>query len=564
MFSILVLLLSGALAQTPHWAVLHYLSTEPVTEQTLRPVVAWVDEDGQPRDWFFDSVVLYSYPLYHYDGHPTEADLTTYTEGIFEDGGLVALADTVATLRVELNDPGYRLGVWLDGITLDRQDAIARSSVLQDRFDALGRDELQLLGFYWGWNEAAAPADFEDIRAFNAWVHGQGLRALWIPYYGAESFEQWSTLGFDHAPLQPGYAFYDVGLERFALTDDDIRAHDMGGVEIELGPPWNPQVGGPDPQIRSALAYFEAMDHYNWTQSSFNACYHSSEVSDYASQPEHRPIYDGLYRVVAAYPERHTVREQHVIRATADTFIQTAAGYEDVASGDSVRLNLGSNAYPNGLRTWLRFDLQAAPPAERVVGAWLMAAAIEMPYGDVVDDIELWQVEDGWDESTLTTVNQPASLSSQALASHRFAAEASWPRWHAIDVTDTLLDALDQGRPQISFMLRRRTEDGTEAEISLWSREAGDEVAPRLVLLVEPETTTDPDTGEPTDTGSDEKDTAADTDSAGDDDTRVPADEQACSGCASSSASGGWLAVGLVLSATGLRRRRRLSDHRRS
>jgi hypothetical protein len=61
--------------------------------------------------------------------------------------------------------------------------------------------------------------------------------------------------------------------------------------------------------------------------------------------------------------------------------------------------------------------------------------------------------------------------------------EDAYPLEHAIDVTESVLSALDAGRSTISFGFVRAVEDGTEAEAQLYSREAGEELAPRLVAV---------------------------------------------------------------------------------
>jgi hypothetical protein len=148
------------------WAILHYISSEPITEEALRPVVAYVDERGEAIDWLFDGVILYSIRLYHYNGHPTEADVTEYTDSLFTAGGLVALADTVASLRGELGDPTYRLRIYFDGIGVTEAEVADRTAALVEQYEALGRDELELAGFYWGWDEAATSSETAAITAF--------------------------------------------------------------------------------------------------------------------------------------------------------------------------------------------------------------------------------------------------------------------------------------------------------------------------------------------------------------------------------------------------------------
>ena len=93
-------------------------------------------------------------------------------------------------------------------------------------------------GFYWYLEGTTAP-DLAILPQVAACVHaaGEGLKLAWIPSYedGAAEGEaaQWRAAGFDFVTLQPNYAFYDVGPERFANASGVMAALGLG-VEMEL------------------------------------------------------------------------------------------------------------------------------------------------------------------------------------------------------------------------------------------------------------------------------------------------------------------------------------------
>lgn len=72
------------------------------------------------------------------------------------------------------------------------------------------------------------------MRYATDYVHALGLKMLWIPYYQAQEFEEWKSLGFDIACLQPNYSFMSV-TDPDRLDSTALQARMFGMcVEMEL------------------------------------------------------------------------------------------------------------------------------------------------------------------------------------------------------------------------------------------------------------------------------------------------------------------------------------------
>ncbi|MGG4493222.1 DUF4855 domain-containing protein [Brevibacillus reuszeri] len=106
---------------------------------------------------------------------------------------------------------------------------------LQKRWNKEGYAYLKLEGIYWFHEliDDSAPKERELIRSTASMVHDNALRFYWIPYFGAPGVEEWKSLYFDYAFLQPNY-YNDkpVGLDRIEGVLEVVSKYGMG-VEIE-------------------------------------------------------------------------------------------------------------------------------------------------------------------------------------------------------------------------------------------------------------------------------------------------------------------------------------------
>lgn len=94
---------------------------------------------------------------------------------------------------------------------------------------------LHLDGIYWFHEliEDSAPKERELIRRTASMVHDEALRFYWIPYFGAPGVEEWKSLYFDRAFLQPNYySDKPVTIERINGVLDAVQKYGMD-IEIE-------------------------------------------------------------------------------------------------------------------------------------------------------------------------------------------------------------------------------------------------------------------------------------------------------------------------------------------
>jgi hypothetical protein len=489
--AVLVLRPGEASAQAARHVILYYISSADLTVENATPLVGYIDGDGQAVDWMFDGIIMYSLYMYNFVSggvdYPRPQDFEDYRAALFDEGQLESLATAVSNLRAELGDADYRLKLYLTAGCVSGTDAVANTQALLDQYAALDPPELELVGFYWGYEEdtgeAAAPARIGETADF---LHGLGYELVWIPYFSAAGIGSWASYGFDRAALQPNFAFRDAGLEQFLDADRRIEAYGFSGVELEFGPIRNPQVVSDDPELTSALHYLDAADEYNWAATSWNVYYHGTVVSGYSGDPVKREIYDRLYRLISAGP-RESVVSRFTVPAAADTFVEENEDRIGFNHGDESFLNAGTNAYPNAVRTYLRFDIGALGPVQRFLSAYVDMSLRNFPYGTSIDDGRLYLVDDpAWEEMTLTGATEGSAGTPVFLDNHRVSAAAAYPALYAFDVTEQMSSTLAAGDGEVSFMLRRATEDGTLAEATFDARESGAETAPSLTIVYIP------------------------------------------------------------------------------
>ena len=229
----------------------------------LRRLVTHVDSAGQSQYWVFrGAIFLHMYApsgrvfTTWIGGVPANgADWSEYLDSLFVPGAALSRLDSAVALAgvalgalpelfrvsIMIPYPDRSIGtldfggqVYDFGSVAGRGDAAsAYIHEVVRRFQAAGFAQLQLDGFYWLLEDAPA-SDIEVITRVAGDVHSAGLRFLWIPYYTAEGWNQWSALGFDAAWLQPNY-FFDPDVPESRLDSAAARALQNGmGLEVEF------------------------------------------------------------------------------------------------------------------------------------------------------------------------------------------------------------------------------------------------------------------------------------------------------------------------------------------
>ena len=91
---------------------------------------------------------------------------------------------------------------------------------------------VELAGFYWLAEKATDTRDI--LNAVAIYLNKLKYSFNWIPYYGADGYNQWKSLGFNYAYFQPNY-FFNESVPDSRLEDACQKAltYDMH-MELEF------------------------------------------------------------------------------------------------------------------------------------------------------------------------------------------------------------------------------------------------------------------------------------------------------------------------------------------
>ena len=260
-----------------------------------------LDDDGIYDDSFFTHVLFLGIRSASggsfETGTATQEDWMAWGDGLFgPEGELEQLEAAVRLLCEELGQ--IRMGVIvmiprpspdIDARTREQQVEDYVNSIVS-RFRASPFSRLDLSGFYW--MSETSTGDDQIIRSTAALIRELGLKLYWIPYFQATGVERWRELGFDSAMVQPNFAFYSSGLERFEAVDSRVRGSGLG-VEMEL-PMYsrNPEVAD---WRESFLLYMWASAEYGWEGLERISYYYGNDFVRMSETPETKSLYDMVY-----------------------------------------------------------------------------------------------------------------------------------------------------------------------------------------------------------------------------------------------------------------------------
>ena len=233
-------------------------------EKDLLPYTAYLDTEGNVKDFFFDSYLFLPCMDYgpsgarmHLDeGNPTKAiDWTSYVDDTFAKGANVdALEKAYGTTKKALGDTDSKAGVFftllypgkratnfgtLGGRSLnfskmeDRKYAVKWMIDEQmARFEQAGYQHLDLVGFYWLEEYIAAGDDAEILNYAADYLHSKGLKFIWIPWYKANGYERWESFGFDVACMQPNLMW--AGYNDPTRVKTSVALSEQYGLSMEM------------------------------------------------------------------------------------------------------------------------------------------------------------------------------------------------------------------------------------------------------------------------------------------------------------------------------------------
>ncbi len=310
--------------------IYHGMQTRvPWTAENLLPYVAYVDEQGRPRDRLFDSFLFIEFStdagawLHHYreEGpHASAEDWAWLADAWFrEETGLIGLERAVARVGEALGDSGHRVSVVISlpvpasqerafgplpgreraldfASEIDRQAALTWyiDRVVQE-WESRRHEHLDLAGFYW-LAETIPTADEALVMWTADRLRGLGLRLYWIPYFGGQGVSRWRELGIDACMLQPNHFFMEDPNPQRLLAAAKIARRAGCGIEIEF----DARAATSEDFRTRFYAYLDAGVKYGWMNDAL-LCYYEGggAVKAFAETPgTGRELYDALYRFV--------------------------------------------------------------------------------------------------------------------------------------------------------------------------------------------------------------------------------------------------------------------------
>mgnify|MGYP003586132995 CR=1 FL=1 len=316
-------------AEPGHWRLANFL-----------PYVAYVDREGQPRNWFYDAFLFLMYGgapsgQAYIDGATNRRDWEFYLDEEFAPGREFAALDQTIAHAAQLlrkKPPQVPVIVMIPYPSLKQKDfgdadgdgasenlgtdegrrkAVAWFlRAFLERWDKAAFPHLKLWGFYW-MNEGVAPPDEAVVRTTAQEIHARGYKFHWIPWFRAPGVEKWRELGFDLTIMQPNYAFIPpAGLRRVPdenrLTAAANICRRLGmGIEMELNMGLDleaRQSAIVDPRDRINLRLYldhgdDALDGYQaGAVRAYYQGYNAIAGLSASRDPELRQLYDDLYR----------------------------------------------------------------------------------------------------------------------------------------------------------------------------------------------------------------------------------------------------------------------------
>ncbi len=294
------------------------------------PYLAYLDEEGNIKDTFFDAVLYLPYVNMLHDEKKSvfgrSADgWRNYVDDVFyEDRNMDALSQCAERVYSELGITDQKIKVFTsilytfpklmdgrknnfgdidgDGKAEDFSKIEDRKKAIKwimdeqyNRFKAGNYKNLEFCGFYW-FEEAIDyndPHEKELIRYAVDYAHKLDCKVFWIPYRTATGINDWKKLGFDAACLQPNYMFLNNSKVESLYTTAK-RASKLGMcVELEISGPHYPVANRRFIEYLNAGAttgFMQAVKMYY--QDGVPGAFHQA---CYSEDPTVRRIYDYTY-----------------------------------------------------------------------------------------------------------------------------------------------------------------------------------------------------------------------------------------------------------------------------
>jgi len=330
-----------------------------VTQDLLRPYVAYIDGSGKRAGQMFDSFLFLpsgaSDKKFHKETDP--AVWSSYIRQSVED--IATLDKEWGEKNSEMKTDG-KAKVFLSVPYPNPNDSLERrKEVIQNYLDEAYRlingrkfANIEFRGFYWHHEYA----EFQEpiVVEFNAMVHRKGLLSLWIPYFPTDAAINYQALGFDEVFHQPNYYFVDEDLAPnlnrfFTVTDTGVRY--AKGVEIELD--HNLAKGS-----RTHIQLFNDYLHYGLVQGFLGgskAWYDNWTISQLYKNGS--PLYEKIHKVIdGRYSESNVP-----IHSPVEGSLHASASV-NLPGESKIRLNVITDKPYNVQKVFIHFDQLSAAP----------------------------------------------------------------------------------------------------------------------------------------------------------------------------------------------------------
>ncbi|MFY0758905.1 DUF4855 domain-containing protein [Metabacillus dongyingensis] len=312
----------------------HYKSGEgDWTKDRIIPNISYVDQNGNPVDWFFDSVLylgLTSPAGRGFGGGANLQDWNWYLNKTFaQNGDMQQLNEAVKEVGLKLNEPDHKMKVILmvpdpgeymtdfgdvdgDGISENfNASIIGEEKALANREKVINwwltkvkqnwmenkYSNLELVGMYWLEEQISTSETGPDlIRKASRLVHNEGLKLFWIPHFLAYKSHMWKDVGIDAAAFQPNYFFEEMSRTRIEDAANLAKQYGMG-VEMEF----DDRMLTDDVFRQRFIDYLNGGVEYGYMQHAFKAYYQGNNAiynTAISKDPKTRILYDWLYQFV--------------------------------------------------------------------------------------------------------------------------------------------------------------------------------------------------------------------------------------------------------------------------
>lgn len=324
------------------------------------PYVAYLDEDGNIVDDFYDGYLFLPTVSNMFKGSPTaenyKSDWDSLFDSMFAAGyGLDALeaaaAETAQALgRDDFKVKFYPTLVYLsskvtdfgdvdgDGVTESLATVEGKMKVVKwyvervtKEFEARGYEHIELCGWYWFQEAIIGSDDRAVLPQISEYLHSTGTQFFWIPYYCASGYGEWKSLGFDVCCMQPNYAFKtSVSSERIEQATRVIELYGMC-LEMEIS-------GAALSDSRffdKYMGYLGGGIEYGYINDCIRMYYQDVNVIAKAARSDNaknRLIYDYTYQFVKGTLKAPETPEAQSVDATAGEVYVGRIGDGDIAS----------------------------------------------------------------------------------------------------------------------------------------------------------------------------------------------------------------------------------------